>query len=174
MLVAGNHVSAQESEPEFIGEVNLVKQDKSVMLLDKENVQIKTKAGASLYLVGIGSVKSRITIKTPKASARVGKGEQFTLIVRAVDNNSDPLSVISLFKFEVKGKQRRAEMAKSNTFGGSSSGNMDYIRFQAKKYGNSSYILTIPNIEEGEYGLMVHNPNDKDEKAAIVACFGVD
>lgn len=173
-MVISSNVSAQENEPEFIGEVNLVKNDQSVTLLDKENVQIKTKAGASLYLVGIGSVKSRITIKSPKASARVSKGEQFSLIVRAVDNNSDPLSVISLFKFEVKGKQRRAEMAKSNTFGGTSSGNMDHVKFQAKKYGSSSYILTIPSVETGEYGIMVHNPNDKDEKAAIVACFGID
>jgi len=90
LFALGNNVSAQELEPEFIGEVNLVKQDNSATLLDKENVQIKTKAGASLYLVGIGSVKSRITIKTPKASARVSKGEQFSLIVRAVDNNSAP------------------------------------------------------------------------------------
>jgi len=65
-------------------------------------------------------------------------------------------------------------MTKSNTFGGSSSGNMEHIKFQAKKYGKSSYMLTLPSVEAGEYGAMVHNPNDKDEKAAIVACFGVD
>jgi len=51
---------------------------------------------------------------------------------------------------------------------------MEHIKFQAKKYGKSSYMLTLPSVEAGEYGAMVHNPNDKDEKAAIVACFGVD
>lgn len=173
LMVCGN-ASAQNAEPEFVGEVNLVMKDGTAKLLDKENVQIKTKAAASLYLTGIGSVKSRITIGTPQAETRVANGTPFTLVVRAVDNNSDPVAVITLFKFDIKGKERRAELSKVNTFKGQSDGNMKHVEFKAKKYGKSSYELTIPNIEQGEYGVMIHNPNDKDEKAAVVACFGVD
>lgn len=164
----------QANEPEFIGEVNLVTDDGKATLLDKEAIQIKTKAGASLYIVGIGSVKSRITIKSPKAAARVKDGEPFNLIVRGDDNDSDPMAVIDLFQFEVKGKQRRAEMSKSNTFGGTSEGNMKRVKFTAKRYGKSSYILTMPSIGPGEYGVIVRNPNNRDEKSVIVACFGVD
>lgn len=166
--------NAQKLEPEFIGEVNLVSKDSTATILDKENVQISTKAGASLYIVGIGSVKSRITINSPRAKVRASSTEPVTLIVRAVDNNSDPLSVVSLFKFDIKGKKRRAELSKSNTFGGNTEGNLKYIRYKAKKYGKSSYLLTCQKLESGEYGIMVNNPNDKDEKNIIVACFGVD
>lgn len=165
---------AQSQEPEFIGEVNLVKNDNSVALLDKETVKIKTKAGASLYLVGIGSVKSRITIDTPAALTRAKADEPFHLIVRSVDNNSDPLAVVTIFAFDKKGKSRRAEVSSSNTFGGVSEGNVKHVKYDAKKYGKSSYMIKLKNPQPGEYGVMVQNPNNRDEKSVIVACFGLD
>ena len=144
------NLAAQESEPEFIGEVNLVRSNISYTLLDREQVKVKTKAGASLYIVGIGSVKSRITIETPQASARTKANEPFSLIIRCVDNASDPIAVISIFQFEKKGKQRRAELSSSNTFGGVSEGNMKMVKFTAKKFGTSSYKVTINPPTPGE------------------------
>ena len=47
-------------EPEFSGQVVYVQSNREGKLLPKENAQVKTKAGASVYIVGIGSVKSRI------------------------------------------------------------------------------------------------------------------
>lgn len=166
--------AAQDVEPEFIGEVNLVKDNSNPVLLDKETVKIKTKAGASLYIVGIGSVKSRITIETPQASVRAKANEPFSLIIRCVDNASDPLAVISIFQFDKKGKQRRAEISSSNTFGGVSEGNMKMVKYTAKKFGTSSYKVTINQPVAGEYGIMVKNPNNRDEKSVIVACYGLD
>ena len=51
---------------------------------------------------------------------------------------------------------------------------MQYVKFKGKRYGDYSYVLTIPNIEAGEYGITVKNPNNRDEKNTIVSTFGVD
>ncbi|MDR5591582.1 hypothetical protein [Christiangramia sp. SM2212] len=45
--------------------------------------------------------------------------------------------------------------------------------FQGKKFGESSYIITVPEIEDGEYGIIVKNPNSLDEKSTIVSTFGI-
>ncbi|MBQ7422424.1 MAG: hypothetical protein IJV27_09830 [Prevotella sp.] len=173
------HVSAQSgvkvNEPEFSGQVVYVKSDTEGVLLPKENAQIKTKAGASVYLVGIGSVKSRLHIEGNTAKTRIPQATQTRFIVRAVDNKTDPLQIINIIKFDIKGKARRAEMEKSNSFSGNSSNNMKRIDFNAKKYGQDSYLVVIEHLEAGEYGMYVTNPNEKDEKnSLVIATFGVD
>lgn len=164
---------AQDQEPEFIGEVNLLKNNE-VTALEKEYSTIKTKAGASMYLVGIGSVKSKINIKGAASKVRVGHDETFNLIVRAVDNQSDPMSIIRVFQFNVSKSARKAELSSLATFGGHNDNKLDLVEFTAKKYGESSYILTLKDAPVGELGVIVKNPNNKDEKSMIVACFGID
>ena len=49
------------------------------------------------------------------------------------------------------------------------------LEFNAKKFGVDSYLISIDNIQPGEYGIYVTNPNEKDEKnTLIIATFGVD
>ncbi|MBR2261910.1 MAG: hypothetical protein IJ916_09460 [Paludibacteraceae bacterium] len=166
---------AQETapEPDFVGECFYLKKDGSTMKLEKSRTVARTKANAGLYIAGIGKVKTEIHIETPKSTSRI-KGSSIKLIVKAVDNLSDPMSIISIFKFEEKKKYRRAEIASAGTFSGSTGNDMDYIDFDAKKYGESSYLLSIENLKPGEYGIIVTNPNNKDEKQVIVSCFGID
>lgn len=162
-----------QSEPDFVGEVFL-KTSEGNTPLEKSPVQIKTKAGASVYIVGIGNVKTKMQIKGCCSNVRVQNNEPIQLIVRAVDNHTDPLSIVKVFQFEKKKKDRRAEIAGGSTFGGDSKNNLKLLVFDAKKYGESSYLLTM-NIEQaGEYGVIVTNPNALDERATIVSCFGVD
>ena len=61
---------------------------------------------------------------------------------------------------------------KSNTFGGAQSGADDLVSFQAKKYGETAYILNIPSTP-GEYGVMVTNPNSLTEKNMTVYCYTI-
>ncbi len=163
------------SEPEFSGQIVYVKTPTEGILLPKENAQVKTKAGASVYIVGIGSVKSRLHITGKAAKTRVAKADQTAFIIRAVDNKTDPLQIINIIKFDIKGNARRAEMSKMNSFGGQSSNNMKRLEFNAKKYGKDSYYVVVDNMEAGEYGIYVTNPNEKDEKnSLVIATFGVD
>lgn len=48
------------------------------------------------------------------------------------------------------------------------------VSFSGKKYGLSSYLLTFKDIKPGEYGIVLNNPNDRDEKKVVVSCLGVD
>lgn len=162
-------------EPEFIGEAFILKPDNSTIDLDKETVRLRTRAGLSVYLVGIGKVKTKIQVSGCCASSRYTPKDEIKIIVRAVDNNTDPMAIIQIFKFKKKKKKRLAELASVGTFSGGSSNNLDYLRFKAKKYGENSYILTIKKFERNaEYGLIVKNPNARDEKTTIVSAFGID
>lgn len=97
------------------------------------------------------------------------------LVVRAVDNNSDPLSVVSIFKFNAKKKKRTAILLvdRSETLLASRTYSKNQVRFEGEKYGNSSYLLYLNDLKEGEYGIMVVNPNNQDEKIEVVSCFSV-
>ena len=46
--------------------------------------------------------------------------------------------------------------------------------FTAEKYGENSYYLTFGDAPAGEYGIIVTNPNNVDEKMIIVSAFGID
>lgn len=49
------------AEPDFAEETLLLISDDKGVLLKRENGTVKAKAGASLYLTGIGKIKSRLT-----------------------------------------------------------------------------------------------------------------
>lgn len=154
------------SEPDFIGEVMAVSADGEGVTLEKVSAQVKVKD----QLMGF---EKKIYVQGKKSPIRLAKGK-IQLIVRAVDNNTDPMSIVRVFKFSVE-KTRKATVAKQNEITGNVSENhFKHVPFSGKKYGTSSYLLTISNIEEGEYGITINNPNTVDEKMLIVSCFGVD
>ena len=165
----------QIAEPQFIGEVLLVKSETAGVPLEKMTATVKTKAGASLYLTGIGSVKSRIHVEGSESKVRCSQADgPIVLIVRAANNENDPSTFIRVFKFEKKKNQRRAEMSKVNTFGGASDNNFDYIEYVGEKYGEKSYKLTLSQLEPCEIGVIISNPDKVDEKQMIVRCLGID
>ena len=170
-------VNAQEKvkEPTFIGEAFIIKSDNSILDLEKEQVILKTKAGVSVYLTGIGKIKTKISIPSCCSGSVYNPDNEIKLVVRAIDNETDPLSIIQVFKFQKKKKERLAELASFGTFSGESSNNLNYLKFNADKYGEKSYILTIKKFERGaEYGVIVKNPNALDEKQTIVSTFGIE
>jgi len=152
-------------EPNFIGEALLLKADETTMLLEKQTVQITTQSKMVVIV-------QNMVLNGCCAGVRTESGK-LQLIVRAVDNNSDPLSIIQVIKFDVKKKKRQSELA-SVGYAGAKSGKMKLVNFTGAKFGNSSYLLTIPNIDTGEYGIIVSNPNVRDEKITVVSTFGID
>jgi hypothetical protein len=164
-------ITAQDNEPEFIGEINVVYND-SVKPLDKEYMATKTNADASLVLFGLGSVRSSIVVKGKGAKVRIPENTQFSLIAKCVDNNSDPMSVVRIFQFAVHSGSRKAEAASSDVFGNTNK-SLNNVKYSAKKYGTSSYNITFSSLPIGEYGVLVYNPNNRDGKAILIYCFGV-
>lgn len=165
---------SQNFEPKWAGEVVVLNTENDTVAIptDKANVQVKTSNSAGRLLVGIGNTRQKIVVKGPKSATQLTPDGPLTLIVKCKDNESDPTTFIQIVKFEEKKKERRTELANINWLGNVSEGNMEYIPFEADRYGKSSYILTMQPVE-GEFGVRVLNPNDKDEKVTIFYCFGI-
>ena len=84
-------------EPEFADQTYLLTSNTEYVKLPRESGIVKTKAGASLYLVGIGKVKTRITLSGPTSSVTVPAGKDVRLIIKAANNSTDPESFINIF-----------------------------------------------------------------------------
>ena len=155
-------------EPEYIGEAILVIDDTNGMLLDKEYGEIKSTVSLSSNDV------RKLYIQGGSATCKAKRGE-IQFIIRANDNNSDPMSLITIYKMHAKKKERSVALSvdhSDNPFASSKTYSKDKMKFQGKKYGNSSYLITT-NLETGEYGIIIKNPNGVDEKSPIVSCIGI-
>ena len=179
-ICASSFANAQEvtvAEPEFAEETLILISNSQGDLLKRENGTVKTKAGASLYLTGIGKVKSRLTLAGAKSVNAASKGSSTTrLIIKAKDNNTDPNSFINIFKFDIyKGKERRYQLAEVGTLSKAETNNLSSVDYKAKKYGESSYLIQIENLTPGEYGIVLGDPNNQNTKNAMkVTTFTVE
>ena len=81
LFCTGSYAQETVTEPDFIGEVLVLNPDNSTTPLEKATVKIKTKANASVYLVGMGKVKTKINVDGPSAQVRLHQGDDFKLIV---------------------------------------------------------------------------------------------
>lgn len=174
VLLVFGMAKAQHFEPEWVGEVSALTIDNDTVAhpTEKCNVQIKTSASATKIILGVGNTNQKISIKGGRSTTQLPAGKPVYLVVKCKDNDSDPQSFIQVMKLEEKKKDRKAELAKVNWIGNVSENNMSFVPFQAKRYGKSSYILKI-EPQEGEYGVRVLNPNERDEKVLMLYCFGI-
>jgi len=69
-------------------------------------------------------------------------------IVRVSDNSINPYDLISVVKMKIENTKRIWNTSKS-----------EKIEFNAKKYGTSSYIITVPKFTLGQYGISFKNSN---------------
>ncbi|WP_297807950.1 hypothetical protein [uncultured Alistipes sp.] len=173
VMLGGGNAMAQSLEPDFEGEVVGVYPDGTTKRLEKQNTRIKT--GGSVYVAGfaVNKTKTKVLIEGGAAGVRFRSDEPLQLIARAKDNNSDPMSIVRVFRMKSNKKQRSAVIAAAGTFN-TTSNDMEYLPFEAKKYGESSYLLTFEQRPAGEYGVIISNPNNVDEKMVIVSTFGID
>ncbi|WP_144281849.1 hypothetical protein [Chryseobacterium echinoideorum] len=160
-------------EPEFIGECLLLKPDQSTLLLEKHMTQTRSAMNAGMVITGFGSIKSKLQIEGCCSATKLKSGDDIQFIVRAVDNNTDPMAIIKIFELDSNKKFRRAEMASINTFGTTKTNKLHYLNFTGKKYGQNSYLITLKDKLPGEYGITVTNPNSLDEKSTIISTFSI-
>ena len=76
-------------------------------------------------------------------------------IVRVSDNSIKPDDAISVVKMNIENSKRSWKFSKPET-----------IEFKATKYGTSSYLITVPKLPIGQYGIYFKN-------TYIVNLFGV-
>ena len=147
--------------------------DGSSKRLEKHTVQTRT--GGSVLVAGfaVNKAKTKILIEGARANVRFDNARPIALVVRVKDNAADPMSIVRIFRMKPAKKRRTAVIAAAGTFHVTSN-DMDYLSFSARKYGESSYYLTLDESPVGEYGITVSNPNNIDEKMVIVSTFGID
>jgi len=63
-------------------------------------------------------------------------------IVRVSDNSINPYDMISIIKLKIENTKRTWNISKPET-----------VEFKAKKYGTSSYLITVPKLLVGQYGI---------------------
>ena len=165
--------AAQSLEPEFEGEVVGVFADGSGHKLEKHNVRIKT--GAGVYIAGFAASKqkTKVVIDGSAAGVRFDGQKPIELIVRAKDTKADPMSIVRVFRMKATPKNRSAVISAIGTFNVQTN-TLEFLPFTATKYGESSYRLSFETRPMGEYGVIVSNPNNVDEKQVIVSTFAID
>ena len=138
-------------EPEFIGQTLAVLPDDTTEQLVQESLTPRHRSSTGQKLFGIGRDHiEEMTLNGTQARNRFRKDDGIAFIVRVPDNGIDPMSVISVFRFKVKKKMRIAEYA-------------------SRRFGVSSYLIVLRDVEPGEYGITV------DALGSLnVSTFGVD
>ena len=86
-----------------------------------------------------------------------GDGQDVRLLIKGENNETDPMDSYRIVRFNAKKKERRIQWIEfeSSLIGSKETKNAGYVQFVGHKYGNQSYILTIPasELEKGEYGI---------------------
>jgi len=155
----GQADSVNLPEPQYTGRIIFVNGNNAIPL-EKKKASAKAKAGASMYLTGIGKVTGTNNIIGVKSPVRIAQAEKHQFIIRVSDNNIDPFQLLNIFKLEQKIKKtasksyRFIETSSAETFSGSSAMDIGYIPFTAEKYGDYSFLITLTKpLAPGEYAM---------------------
>lgn len=170
MLILINSTNAQQQvkdsinikEPEYSGKVLFVKDSITSILIEKKEKATNTKTSTSLILTGVGKISTIDVVKNAFSSTRIKKAKSITFIVSVLDNTIDPTEVIKIFKFKQKIKRKKEksyryiELNSSGIFSYDvTDSDQNLFEFSAEKYGEKSFIITINNLEIGEYGISI-------------------
>ena len=159
-------------EPAFVGLVHAIRADGKTIPLLQESVSIRQRASTGYRLFRIGRKEiHEITLNGAHSPIRFDKEEGIALMVCVSDNRIDPMSAVSVFRFKTKRKSRVAEYASVDTSGGSQFHTLDRIHFTAYRFGLSSYLLILAEVDPGEYGLTITGMQPDN---LTVTTFGVD
>lgn len=155
-------------EPEYVGTILLVNEQGNVLnTLETGKAALRTNANAGVFIVGIGSIKSRNFVKGKSSPVRVNKGK-ILLVARVMNSHINPNEIFDVFKLNQGRKDRSVVVAESHSFAGSKSSDIDFIPFTAYPYKDNSFLLELNINEAGEYAITL------DSSRMIFNLFGVD
>ena len=84
-------------------------------------------------------------------------GNNVRLLIKGDNNETDPMDSYRIVRFKESKKERRIQWIEfeSALIGSDETKKAGYVQFEGHKYGNQSYLLTIPasELEKGEYGI---------------------
>ena len=84
-------------------------------------------------------------------------GNNVRLLIKGENNETDPMDCYRIVRFKESKKERRIQWIEFEPalIGSDETKKAGYVQFEGHKYGNQSYLLTIPagEMEKGEYGI---------------------
>lgn len=111
---------------------------------------VNTLAGVEGMDIAFAGGKSAHSIKND--------GKNIRLLIKAEKNDYDPMGIYRIVRFKASKKDRRIQWLtlQPAVLGSSDAQKKGYLSFSGHKYGNQSYLLTIPasELEPGEYGII--------------------
>ncbi len=155
-----------QNEPEFEMEPYVFNTTDSTFEtpLPCESAYVKAKAGASLYLTGIGKVKTYYYIKGLSSSLVIDKNNNSIIINTGGTSPQQTLSIIKLETLETK---RRWKTGEAGSFTGASSNEDNSVILKYKKYAENSVIINIATFEPGEYCIAITNMMTNTKSAKV-------
>ena len=143
-------------EPEFSGVIVYANDTIGEGIrLEDQAATTRTKSNAAAYLpyanLVAGKTKVKNIVNGCCSNVIIKKHTDIQFIVKVKDNSIDPTTLINIFKLTPEEDKRTCELSSATIIGGTKTGEINYIKFKAVKYGTSSYLLTIKELEPGEY-----------------------
>lgn len=129
-----------------------------------ENAYIKAKAGASLYLTGIGKVKTYYYLKGIASSLEIDN-KVSNIVINT--GGKSPLQSLSIIKLEVMNSKRRWKTGEEGSFTGASANEENQVALKYKKFRDNSVILSTAGLESGEYVLVITNMMTNSKSAKV-------
>lgn len=145
-----NNISIPESE--FSGSAVYVKTNSEGIPLESIRMSLKSKTSTAKKLLGIGKVRQSATVTGKHSAVVLPYKPILKFIYTCNDNNENPNNIIQLYRFEIKDNNREVEVESMDSWGQTTQGADSYVSFNAKKYGNNSYLIEVRDLPRGEYG----------------------
>lgn len=125
-------------------------------------VRVASAAGSVASAAGTvsglaGSSGMDVIFKGGHSSYTVKSGQDVRLLIKGEKNDTDPMDTYRIVRFNSSKKERRIQWIEfeSSLIGSTETKKAGYVPFEGHKYGEQSYLLTIPasELEKGEYGI---------------------
>jgi len=104
-----------------------------------------------------GSSGMDVVFKGGKSTYTVPAGQDVRILIKGENNDTDPMDTYRIVRFKESKKERRIQWIEfeSSLIGTKETKDAGYVPFEARKYGEQSYLVTIPasELEKGEYGI---------------------
>ena len=120
---------------------------------------VGTVANAADVLAGVEGMD--IVFDGGKSAYEVKTKGDIKLLIKGENNDTDPMELYRIVRFVKNKKDRRIQWMQFEPalIGSEKAKKAGYVSFTGHKYGEQSYLLTIPDseVEKGEYGVFYMN-----------------
>ena len=137
-------------EPEFEQEAILVINETEGIPLEIEHSKLRATANVGMALLGVPKGSEYYQLEGPESPVTLDASaynHDLHIIISWSDNKRSPKRLFQIIPLEIQKKRRIYNVAKLTAFKGTVAADQGYVNFNAEKYGDHSYLITIPAEE---------------------------